>query len=150
MRRLARARELMIYDSFGQFLESFDMPISYFSRDWAQTIALGKQFAARGVRVNNMYKLLVGALCQVARFDEARQYNRDVMRREPGFSWRRFIAGYPFGREEDRLSLAVAIARAGLLDDPGSDPVEEPSNVVALHDDGRRRFAGSPPFGRRS
>lgn len=150
MRRLSRARELMICDSFGQFLESFDMPISYFSRDWARTIALGEQFAAQGVRVNNMYKLLVGALCQVGRFDEARQHNRDVMRREPGFSWRRFIAGYPFGREEDRLSLAVAIARAGLLDDAASDPAEEISNVVALRGDGRRRLGGGPPFGRRS
>jgi len=150
MRRLARARELMVCDSFGQFLESFDMPISYFSRDWARTITLGEQFAAQGVRVNNMYKLLVGALCQVCRFDEAREHNRDVMRREPGFSWRRFIAGYPFGREEDRLSLAVAIGRAGLLDDVDAGPAEDTSNVVALRGEVHRRFSGGPPFGRRT
>jgi TolB-like protein len=139
MSRLARARDLMVYDSFGQFLDSFDMPISYFSRDWSRTIALGEQFAARGVRVNNMYKLLVGALCQVGRFEEARRYNRGVMQREPGFSWRRFIAGYPFGLEQDRLSLAVAIARGGLIDDVDAGSADETSNVVTLRGNGRHR-----------
>jgi len=140
MRRLARARELMVCDSFGQFLDSFDMPISYCSGDWARTIALGEKFATQGVRVNNMYKLLVGALCQVGRFNEAREHNRDVMRREPGFSWRRFIAGYPFGREQDRLSLAVAIARAGLIDESSASHNMESSNVIALHSAAGRRF----------
>jgi TolB-like protein len=145
MRRLARARELMVWDSYGQFLDSFDMPISYCSGDWSRTIALGERFAARGVRVNNMYKLWVGALCQVGRFAEARQHNRDVIRREPGFSWRRFIAGYPFGREQDRLALAVAIARAGLIADGDSDPAGEASNVVVLPgNDLRRSRQGSP------
>lgn len=144
MRRLGRARELMVWDSYGQFLDSFDMPISYCSGDWSRTIALGEQFAARGVRVNNMYKLWVGALCQVCRYAEARQHNRDVMRREPGFSWRRFIARYPFGREQDRLALAVAIARAGLMDDGTAEPAADASNVVTLPDNGQRRPGRGP------
>lgn len=146
MRRLARARELMVWDSFGQFLDSFDMPILYCSRDWSRTIALGEQFAARGVRVNNMYKLWVAALCQVGRFAEARQHNRDVVRREPGFSWRRFIAGYPFGREQDRLELAIAITRAGLIGDVDADPAGAASNVVVLSDSGRRRSGRTSSF----
>jgi TolB-like protein len=140
MRRLGRARELMVWDSYGQFLDSFDMPISYCSGDWSRTIVLGEQFAARGVRVNNMYKLWVGALCQVGRYVEARQHNRDVMRREPGFSWRRFIAGYPFGREQDRLALAIAIARAGLMDDGMAEPAVDASNVVTLSGNSQRRL----------
>jgi TolB-like protein/tetratricopeptide (TPR) repeat protein len=148
MRRLARARELMVCDSFGQFLDSFDMPISFCSRDWARTIALGEQFAERGVQVYNMYKLLVGALCHAGRFDDARRHHRDVMRREPGFSWRRFIAGYPFGREEDRLSLALAIARAGLIDDPTSGPPADASNVVQLSNSGRRQSTHGSRFER--
>lgn len=147
LRRLARARDLMVSDSFGQFLESFDMPILYCSRNWSRTIALGEEFAARGIRVNNMYKLLVGALCQVGRFDEARRHNRGVMQREPGFSWRRFIAGYPFGREQDRLALAVTIARAGLMDDAGFAAVEEPSNVVTLRGNKRHHPGRDPSFG---
>ncbi|MGD9617644.1 MAG: hypothetical protein AB7H90_20075 [Alphaproteobacteria bacterium] len=140
MRRLRRARYLMVYDSFGQFLYSFEMPIAYCSRDWSRTIALGMQFAADGVRVNNMYKLLVAALCQTGRFDEARQYNRTVMRLEPGFSWRCFIAGYPFGREEDRLMLGIAISRAGLIDDADAGASAVSSNVVMLPSDERERF----------
>jgi TolB-like protein len=146
MRRLARARDLMVWDSFGQFLDSFDMPILYCSRDWSRTIALGEQFAARGVRVNNMYKLWVAALCQVGRFAEARQHNRDVMRKEPGFSWRRFIAGYPFGREQDRLELAVAITRAGLIGGADADPAGNASNVVVLPGMARRRSGHKPSF----
>ena len=138
MRRLSRARDLMLWDSFGQFLDSFDMPILYCSGDWSRTIALGEQFAARGVKVNNMYKLWVAALCQVGRFAEARQHNRDVVRREPGFSWRRFIAGYPFGREQDRLELAVAITRSGLIGGADADQPREASNVVVLPGNGRR------------
>ncbi|UFZ06360.1 hypothetical protein LQG66_08705 [Bradyrhizobium ontarionense] len=148
MRRLARARDLMVWDSFGQFLDSFDMPIFYCSRDWSRTIALGEQFSARGVRVNNMYKLWVAALCQVGRFAEARQHNRDVVLKEPDFSWRRFIAGYPFGREQDRLELAIAIARAGLIDDADAVPAGETSNVVALPGNGLRRAGRTPPFER--
>lgn len=143
MRRLARARELMVWDSYGQFLDSFDMPIAYCSGDWCRTIALGEQFSARGVRVNNMYKLWVGALCQVGRYAEARQHNRGVMQREPSFSWRRFIAGYPFGREQDRLALAVAITRAGLIDDVTYGPAGEHSNIVTLTGSNLRRGHGS-------
>jgi pentatricopeptide repeat protein len=150
MRRLTRARELMHYDSFGQFLESFDMPIAYCSRDWDRTIALGQQFAARGVRVNNMYKLLVGALCQVGRFDEAREYHRDVMRKEPGFSWRRFIAAYPFGREQDRLSLAVAVSRADLIDAVDRGTGGQAANIVSLPGSRSRRGDGGTRLGQGS
>jgi tetratricopeptide (TPR) repeat protein len=143
LRRLERSRDLMICDSFGQFLESFDMPIVFCSRDWKQAVALGERFAARGVRVNNMYKLLVGALCHVGRFDEARRYNQGVMQREPGFSWRRFVAGYPFGQEQDRLALAFVISQAGLMDNDQIVAGDKASNVVTLHDAMRRDIGPS-------
>lgn len=129
--RLARARELLVYDPFGTFLEGFASVVAYFSGDWARTIELcSRQLIVRPSFTNNR-KILIGALAHAGRHAEARRQHDQLKELEPGFDWPTHLESYPFGREADRVALAAALTCAGLL---GPEP-QAPSThaeIIAL------------------
>jgi DNA-binding winged helix-turn-helix (wHTH) protein/tetratricopeptide (TPR) repeat protein len=129
-RRLARAQAIMIHDPYLSFMESFAAVIAFFAHDWGEAVRLSRRQLEMRPGFVAMRKLLIGALCQTGRFDEACGEDRLLRSEEAGFAWTKHLRAYPFGREEDRASLEAALRRARLL----PDPIQPAAR--AIHDDG--------------
>lgn len=135
-RRLQRARQVMIHDPFGSWLDTFSAVIAYFSTDWPQAIALCQRQIDARPGFTNIRKIFIAALCRADRAEDARREHAVLMQLEPEFSWAAHLETYPFGRDEDRVALALAVARCGLMDD-GRSNATSGLNVVEFRS-GRR------------
>ncbi len=124
MRRLERARALMIHDPYSSFMNSFEAVITWFAHRWPQAIVACRQQLAQRPSFTNMRKLLVGALCFTGDYAQARAEHLRLMEDEPRFSWGQHLQTYPFGRPQDREALLAALGRAGLW--PPAEPPAEP------------------------
>ena len=113
--RLRQAREIMVHDPFLSHLEGFRPVICFFDKDWATTVEACRHELSQRPRFDNIRKLLIGALCQLGRFDEARAEDARLRTFAPAFCWQRHLRSYPFHFDADRESLRSALTRAGLL-----------------------------------
>jgi tetratricopeptide (TPR) repeat protein/DNA-binding winged helix-turn-helix (wHTH) protein len=110
-RRLARAREVMIHDPFCSFLESFNVVVTYFSKEWVDTVLDCRRALAVRPSMTNIRKYLISALCFLERFEEASREHRELLRLEPDFTWTSYLVRYPFGRSQDRIDLETVLRR---------------------------------------
>ena len=107
-RRFNRAGVTLRQGPYDALL-GFETLVAYAERDWPTVIRVARQALVRMPGLTTFRKHIIMAQCMLGDYDAARAEQVALMSEEPGFTWEKHLASYPFGRESDRAAMRQVV-----------------------------------------
>jgi tetratricopeptide (TPR) repeat protein len=115
-RRLSRYKALTPNAPLAFFLDTTLVLAALLRRDHAAAVGLGREVAEMNPAFSGACKPYLAALGHLDRREDADVVRRRLLRLEPQFSVRRYLAQTGLAEEADRLHVAEGLRRAGVME----------------------------------